>query len=121
MPIKMYIYLFVEQLIYVFICDNNSYFPYFLFCCKTANMINNLFPYLYINLYTFTSVFIYVCLVNEYRNNNSSSNQFITGHIDLQCLLIFWFNFPASIFYLIFFFNLSAISLPFAFYLFAKC
>lgn len=53
MPIKMYIYLFVEQLIYVFICDNNSYFPYFLFCCKTANMINNLFHYLYINLYMF--------------------------------------------------------------------
>lgn len=29
MPIKMYIYLFIEQLIYVFNCDNNSYFPYF--------------------------------------------------------------------------------------------
>lgn len=52
-------------------------------------MINNLFHYLYINLYMFTSVFIYVCLVNEYRNNTSSSNQFITGHIALQCLLIF--------------------------------
>lgn len=40
----------------------NSYFQYFQFWCKTADMSNNLFHYLYINLYTFTfiSVFIYV-------------------------------------------------------------
>lgn len=37
MPIKMYIYLLLL----------------YLFCCKTADMINNLFHYLYINLYMF--------------------------------------------------------------------
>ena len=39
MPLKWHIYLFVEQLIYVFNCDVNSYFQY-LYYIYLVNSMN---------------------------------------------------------------------------------